>query len=243
MIWFYLAAGGVLILLYLVVSLTRMSLALRRTAKSLKTAPRQTGVFKVGKGRKTLNVLVLGDSIAAASGIQKFEQSVGGRVATELGRIQRVTLENDAKVGLRMAGLAQIRIEKSVNLAIVIIGANDILRFTRRQDYIESFKEFLHKNPGARLVITGPGEPSVIRYFPYWLRLIFRYREKRFGSAMSHAAASHPNVTYIDPHAQLRRVNWRRSGYIGKDRFHPGPAGHKVWYEIIRGAVLEQPKA
>jgi lysophospholipase L1-like esterase len=221
--------------------LGRMVFGLKRSAEMLKTAPKQTGTFEVGDPKKPrLRVEILGDSIPAGSGISKFEESFGGYAAAELSRNHRVTLENRAVIGLRMAGLAEVDVNPNSEIALIIIGANDVLRFTGAKSYRQNFEKFLEENSKVRMIITGPGEPSVIRFFPYWLRAYFSHREKLFGKIMTEAAKQHQNVSYTDPQTQLKRVDWSIDGYIGKDKFHPGPKGHKVWFEIIRPALAEQ---
>lgn len=207
---------------------------LNRAIALAHTTPDQTGDFEVGSHNKpALKVLILGDSIAADTGISEFEQSLGGRLATKLSEKYHVLLSNKAEKSSWTSDLALDKIDLSWNIAVVIVGSNELIHHIKPRFFAVSCNRLLrHLNPNVdHVYLVGPGDVASAKIFPFWFRLRMVGKQNRLAKMMERIAKEH-NVTYINP------LNHRaKKSYFSKDGLHPNALGHEKWFEIIWDAV------
>lgn len=116
------------------VGLSRQAaLARRRIGKPLgETPPVADRVWRSGLGGEPVDLLMLGDSIAAGLGAQHRKETLGGRLAKALaGELDRpVRLMTGAVVGAEssdLAGqLAALPKDYRADVAVIVVGGNDV---------------------------------------------------------------------------------------------------------------------
>ena len=209
----------------------------KRAIKLSLAAPNQTGDYSLGSRRKPrLRVLLLGDSIAAGTGIEKFENSVGGMLAVKLSEKYQVFLSNRAKLGNRVSNIARDGVTGDWDLAIIIAGSNELIRRRKNEDFEGSLDQLLKKLSAHAdsIVLVGPGDVASAGIFPLWIRLIMRRNQWQMAKKMTSVARLR-GVEYANP---LERPNSK--GYFSTDGLHPNALGNKVWFEIIWDKIKHQ---
>lgn len=207
---------------------------IRRAVERSHTLPEQTGEFWTGdKAKPMFNFLILGDSIAAGAGIRQFEESVGGRLATELGKQFHVHLSNRAIKGNWVSDMALEQVGDKWDLVLIITGSNEIVHNVD----LRTFRKFLNrllakfKHRQTKVILVGPGKITGVKILPLWLRLLLAGKQKQVVQIMRKVAAQN-SIDYVDPleHKLL-------PSYFSADGLHPNVLGHKIWFEIIWPAV------
>lgn len=194
------------------------------------TTPDQTGDYELGdKHKPKFNILLLGDSIAAGTGIEKFEQSLGGRLASKLTEKYYVHLSNRAELGSWVSDLALDKIQGDWDLVIIIAGSNDLIHRVSRQQFAKSLNRLLAeiRLSSDNIVLVGPGHVSAAHVLPLWMRFQLRKKQWQLAKIMQDSAASH-KAAYVNP------LEYPISqSYFSADGLHPNAMGHKIWFDII----------
>lgn len=222
----YILAAAVLLCIYLVWRIKFFT----RAFQLAHTLPDQTGEFWVGsKDKPPFEFLILGDSIAAGTGIDKFEKSVGGRLAAEIGKHHYVHLVNKAQAGAWVTDIAIDNIKGHWDLILIIGGSNELIhRMTPRAFRRSLIKLFNHVRPHSQnIAIAGPGDVGHAKVLPFLVRWPLSFRQRDFVRIMSEQAYKH-SVLYINP---LEHPN--KEAYFAADHLHPNALGHEIWFDII----------
>lgn len=207
---------------------------LNRAISLAHTTPDQTGEFGVGdKNKDQLRVLIIGDSIAAGTGINKFEQSLGGRLATQLAKNYHVYLKNQAEKSSWTSDLALDKIDGKWDIAIVIVGSNELIHHINTRFFKVSCNRLLRELLPAvkHIYLVGPGDVASAKIFPFWFRIRMRTKQLNLAKTMDKIAKEH-RVTYVNP---LKHRT--KKSYFSKDGLHPNAFGHQKWFESIWEAV------
>jgi len=200
----------------------------RHAHRLASTAICHLGEFAIGAGDDPLNLLVLGDSIAAGLFIERFEQSLGGLVATALAAEQGrpVRCLNLAQPGAACRELlGQVPAQAQADVALVVIGANDVARHTPLLRFEAELEQTLAALDGVgEVLLFGPCDISGVPLFPFWLRRFVAYRMRHYIARMEAVAARHANVGYawFPPSAGLP------ASFFAADRFHPNADAHQL---------------
>jgi len=171
---------------------------------------------------------VLGDSIAAGLFIERFEQSLGGLVATALaaehGRPVRCL--NLARAGAATRELlVQLPETPQADVALVVIGANDVARRTPLSRFETELDQTLTElDDVGEVLLFGPCDISAVPLFPFWLRRFAAWQMGFYIAAMERVVARHANVSYawLPPSAGMP------ADLFAADRFHPNADAHKI---------------
>jgi lysophospholipase L1-like esterase len=192
-----------------------------------------------------LRLVVLGDSIAYGTGALRREDALGPRLAAELAEEGfAVDLSVLAVPGAESADLpAQVRraIPLRPDLAVIIIGANDLARFVPPASacrFLAAAVTQLRK-AGTRVVVVPAPDMSSVPWIPAPLRAVVSAASALMARRQAEAAASAgATVAHVsdaigsafaaDPHAMF-----------AADRFHPSSAG----YARIAGALAPAVRA
>ncbi|MGZ4390848.1 MAG: GDSL-type esterase/lipase family protein [Gaiellaceae bacterium] len=190
-------------------------------------AVRHLGAFETAAGDDPLNLLVLGESIAAGLFVERFEQTLGGLVAAALAaeRGRPVHCLNLARPGATCHDLLRQLPERlQADVALVVVGANDVARRTPLARFEAELDRTLAALDGVgEILLFGPCDISGVPLFPFWLRRMVAYRMRHYIARMERVVARHANVSYawLPPSAGLP------ASFFAADRFHPNAEAHR----------------
>ncbi|NUT50234.1 MAG: SGNH/GDSL hydrolase family protein, partial [Saccharothrix sp.] len=190
-----------------------------------------------------LRFRVLGDSLAVGVGCTRAEETLGALLTDVLRAAgHRVDLGVHAVSGARSAGLAaQVRaaVPTGVDLALVVIGANDLMSFTppaMGAGLLHDAVTALRRAGGQVVVATAP-DLGVLSHVPPAYRAFVSQASGLYARAQADAvvraggvvAAAGPALAdrfATDPHL------------FSADRFHPSSAGYAVIADGLAPHVL-----
>lgn len=191
----------------------------------------------------TLRFRVLGDSLAAGVGCARVEQSIGYVLAGALRSAgHRVELGVHAVPGARSADLApQVRtaVASGTDLALIVIGANDLTRLTPPDVGARLLKDAVAAltGSGARVVVVTAPDMGVLGHVPPAFREVVSQASRSYATAQADAAtAAGATVAHVGPEVFSRFAVDERM--FSADRFHPSAAGYAVIAQALTSYVL-----
>jgi lysophospholipase L1-like esterase len=184
-------------------------------------------------------ILVLGDSTAVGVGSDNATDTVPARLASHL-NVARV--ENRAVSGARTRDLAdQIVASRAeeYDLVLIMIGANDIIRFADVDLVVKDLEKALGSLPrhGKLAVVLSAGNLGGAQLFPWFVRpfhtrLNLKYHQE-FVKVVGESGGDYVNL-YEDPKTDPFTQN--PGVYLAADGLHPSSAGYQIWF----AKILEQ---
>jgi lysophospholipase L1-like esterase len=189
-----------------------------------------------------LRLAMLGDSMAAGRGASRRTETPAARLADHL-RADGLTVTTRvfAVSGARssaLAGQVDAAAAWRPHVAVVVIGANDLIHHTRAGRAARDLGEAVRRlrDAGAEVVVAPAPDLSALPDTPLGLKPVLRsasmlLRDCQIGAAK--AAGAH--VADRD-HATAAVFAADRSLFCD-DRFHPSSAGYAVIAEALRPAV------
>ncbi|MES1212272.1 MAG: SGNH/GDSL hydrolase family protein, partial [Leifsonia sp.] len=195
-----------------------------------------------GAGMRTarpLRLLVVGDSTAMGTGVQRLEDGVPGQlgrllvaeVATIGGVAWRAVGRNGATAAEVLAEFAPAAIAAHFDLAVVMVGWNDVLRLRSGGEFSRALGALLDRlhgaSPDARLVVVAPPDFGRFSVLPNPLRWALGRHARALTSRAERVAHSHSTV--LAPGFDGRSV--------ASDRFHPDADGYRALAEGIVGVL------
>lgn len=231
------------------VGLSRQAaLARRRIGKPLgETPPVADRVWRSGLGGEPVDLLMLGDSIAAGLGAQHRKETLGGRLAKALaGELDRpVRLMTGAVVGAEssdLAGqLAALPKDYRADVAVIIVGGNDVthrvpvsVATAHLTDAVRRLREM-----GTAVVVGTCPDLGALRAVPQPLRSIGSRASQQLAEAQSeHARSAGADIV------SLRRAvgpffRIDPDGMFSLDRFHPSALGYRRTAEALLPVVRD----
>jgi len=182
---------------------------------------------------KNLRFRVLGDSLAAGVGCARPDQTLGHLLtATLRADGHDVRLGVHAVPGARSTELAaQVRaaVAGGVDLALVVIGANDLASFTPPavgarllQDAVTDLR-----GAGAQVVVVTAPDLGVVAHVPPVFRDLVSQASQAYARAQADSAVhAGATVAHVDDQVLARFTT--DAGLFSADRFHPSPAGYAL---------------
>ncbi|HSV40909.1 MAG TPA: SGNH/GDSL hydrolase family protein [Nocardioidaceae bacterium] len=214
----------------------------RRTALRL---PEALGPERdyAGADGEPLNLYVIGDSVAAAVGLDDHGTSVAGRLSELLSRTRPVRMRV-----LAVSGFNAVEATDHVagqlgdaDVVIVSIGVNDTKDLHSRRrwrgDLTRLLESVTSQAPDARVVLIGIPPMEVFPALPVPLGLALGLRSRQMDFIGRQVADRFPGV---------RRLELPRGGFevvddpFARDGFHPSASSHAVFAARIH-ALLEEP--
>lgn len=222
------------------------ALARRRIGKPLgEIAPSADKVYKKRYGDR-IELLVLGDSIAAGLGADQPKHTLGGglarRVAKRTGR--SVKLRTAAVVGSESSVLAE-QIEGlpptyRPDVAVIVVGGNDV---THRIPVPESVRHLteaigaLHEL-GAEVVVGTCPDLGMLREVPQPLRSLGSRASRQLAAAQRAAALAQGARVVSLSHVVGPFFITNPEEMFSLDRFHPSTHGYKRTAKAMLPSVL-----
>lgn len=208
-------------------------------------APNPNKTYGASRGRP-VDLVLLGDSIAAGLGSDRRSQTTGARIAKRVSkRIDRaVRLRSVAVVGAETSDLtAQIsRLPRwySPKVAVVIVGGNDVTHRVKVSSSVASLRDSIValQERGAVVVVGLCPDLAAIRPLPQPLRGLASRASRQLASAQREAAldmgAYAVSISDVAGPFFLAHPDVMFSG----DQFHPSPLGYKRIAKAIAPSVV-----
>lgn len=189
-------------------------------------------------GGRPVRVAWLGDSLATGLGCDDVRDTPAHLTARLLERPVDVAVL--AVPGARAADVVADQLphlDRTVDLVVLCVGANDVGSSTPRARYTELLDELLARLAPTPVVLLSLPDMSMPDRIAEPLRTLAGARARWFDAARARVAARHAHVVSVDIASRPPGVT-RRAGrqLLCADRFHPGPEGYRVWAERIANA-------
>lgn len=190
----------------------------------------------------TLTLAVLGDSIAYGQGASRPADTVGARLAASLTEAGTATdLRVLAVPGARSDALAaqtRAAVQAASDLAVVIIGANDLTHFVPPERAAGLLGEAVRTlvSASVSVVVLPAPDLSAVPWVPAQVRALVRAGSLALRQAQTRAAlAAGARVATIDDRAA---ATFADVSMFSADRFHPSSRGYELITSVLRPAVF-----
>ncbi|MBB6120203.1 GDSL-type esterase/lipase family protein [Nocardiopsis algeriensis] len=225
-----LVGGGAVALLYL-----QARLAKRAVGVAGWTSPPVDGVYGDGSG-PPIRMLMMGDSTAAGQAVESAAQTPGVLLAVGIANAadRPVRLRCVAVPGAVSGDLAEQlarshALEEDVrpDLAVIFIGANDVIRRVRPGEAVARLREAVGAlvERGTAVVVATCPDLGTVRPIGWPLRSVARRASRQLAAAQTIAVteAGGRTVSLTD---LLDGFHTDPSAMFGPDRFHPSALGY-----------------
>jgi lysophospholipase L1-like esterase len=191
-----------------------------------------------------MRLAMLGDSIAWGQGAARERDRLASRLTDGL-TVRGFDVE--AKVfavpGARSSGLAA-QVSRAVawqpNLAVVVIGANDLTHFVPPDQAAQQLAEAVRRlrAAGVEVVVAPAPDLSSVPYVPVALRATVRSAGE-FLRQRQLTAVLEEGGRIADPDQRASRAFATDSSLFSADRFHPSSAGYAVIADSLLPVLAE----
>ncbi|WP_426246089.1 SGNH/GDSL hydrolase family protein [Nocardioides sp. LHG3406-4] len=208
-------------------------------------APEADKVYRKSRDGR-LELLMLGDSIAAGLGAERPKDTLGARLARGLGKAANtsVRLCTAARVGsessLLAAQLDALPGGYRPDVAVIVVGGNDV---THRVPVGESVRHLtdavdrLHEL-GARVVVGTCPDLGALRPVPQPLRSLGSRASRQLAAAQRRAALDRGAYVVSLAHVVGPFFITNPDEMFSLDRFHPSAAGYRRTAKAMLPSVL-----
>lgn len=221
-------------------------LARRTIGKALgEEAHRADRTYKKKYGDR-IELLILGDSIAAGLGAETPRQTLGAQLARRLAKRthRAVRLHTAATVGaetsMLRAQLAGLPTRYRPHVAVVVVGGNDVTHRVRIPDSVAHLAEAVSalQARGCEVVVGTCPDLSALRPVPQPLRALGGMSSRQLARAQREAvielgARAVPLAHVVGPFFLARPDEM-----FAIDRFHPSGAGYRRTAKALLPSVL-----
>ena len=190
-----------------------------------------------------LTFAVLGDSIAYGQGAARSADTAGARLAGALERAgMPVNLRVVAVPGAVSGDLAaQVRaaLVARPDLALIIIGANDLTHFVAPQQAASALRAAVRqlRNNSVEVVVAPAPDLSVVPWVPAQMRAVVKAGSVSLRRAQT-AAALAEGARVADVDGVTSAGFAADVTLFSADRFHPSSAGYALIAHALTPAVL-----
>jgi lysophospholipase L1-like esterase len=197
--------------------------------------PRVDGLYGAALPGPPITVVVLGDSTGAGVGVRRTRESPGALLSTGISRRlgRPVQLHRLAVPGAVSSGLApqvELALERQPDLAMILIGANDITRRVPRAVAVRHLVDAVRalRAAGAAVVVGTCPDLGTIRPILPPLRWLTRWWSRQLAAAQTVAVVEAGGWTVslgdlLGPQFAADPLR-----LFSSDRFHPSAEGYAV---------------
>jgi lysophospholipase L1-like esterase len=193
--------------------------------------------------RSSLRLAVLGDSIGYGQGARTPQDRLGPRLAGILRDdgfdVDLHVLAVPRAVSADLAAQVRRAASLDLDLAVVVIGANDLARFVPPADAAEALAGAIAglQVAGADVLVVPAPDMSVVPFVPPAFRSLVSAacsQLQRRQEAVTRAAGAR----FADVGPRVGAAFSADPGLFSADRFHPSSAGYALIAEALTPAVL-----
>ncbi|WP_329046089.1 SGNH/GDSL hydrolase family protein [Amycolatopsis sp. NBC_01488] len=191
----------------------------------------------------TLRFCVLGDSLAAGVGSTRQEDTLGQRLSRRLRAAGHgVDLHGFGVPGARSDDLARqagAALRTGVDLALIVIGANDLARFVPPAVAAGQLHDAVARlvRAGARVIVVPAPDLGIVSRVPSAYRHLVSAASGQYAQAQAEAAIRAGGaVATAGPQLTARFA--ADAALFSADRFHPSSAGYAVIADALAPHVL-----
>jgi lysophospholipase L1-like esterase len=207
--------------------------------------PRGDGLYGVKFGGKALEMVILGDSSAAGFGVHRPRETPGALLATGVSRrLHRpVRLHRLAVVGSMSSGLpyqVDAALEYEPEVAIILIGANDVTHASARADAVRHLGEAVTRlrGTGCKVVVGTCPDIGAIKPIKPPLRWLARKWSRDLAAAQTVAVVEAGGRTVslgnlLGPMFEADPVRM-----FSSDHFHPSAEGYARAAAVVLPTLL-----
>ena len=207
--------------------------------------PDASGWYGRGRPGPAIKVALLGDSSAAGYGVERVEDTPGAQLASGLAERanRRVHLREFAKVGARssdLAGQVDRALPTQPDVAVVLIGANDVTHQVRPTQSVSQLAEGVRRllEAGSEVVVGTCPDLGTIRPIPPPLKQVARAWSRRLAAAQTIAVVEAGGRTVSLGTILGPEFDAAPALLFGPDRFHPSADGYKSLAAVVLPSVL-----
>ncbi|KUP95908.1 SGNH/GDSL hydrolase family protein [Thermobifida cellulosilytica] len=205
--------------------------------------PRVDGVYGVGGG-EPLTLVMMGDSTAAGFAVDDPRQTPPVQIASGLSAAadRPVRLRDVSRVGATSRGLAaqleRVRGQR-VDLAVVLIGANDVIGRIRPADAAAHLREVVRElvASGAAVVVATCPDLGTVQPIPQPLRAVARRASRQMAAAQTVAVVEEGGSTVALGDLLAEEFLRYPDEMFGPDRFHPSARGYARAATVVLPAL------
>lgn len=229
--------------------LTRQAaVARRRIGKPLgELAPRSDRVWRKSLPGDVVDLLVLGDSIAAGLGADRRKDTLGARLAKGLARRlgRPVRLRTEAIVGSESSALAEqldgLPDGYVADVAVIVVGGNDVTHRIPASVSAEHLRVAIVRlrEHGTSVVVGTCPDLGALRPVPQPLRALGSQMSRQLAAAQA-AVAEKAGATPVSLRRAVGAVFFDQPDEMfGVDRFHPSALGYRRTAEALLPVVVD----
>lgn len=206
----------------------------------------RTGVFGGDLPGEPVRLALMGDSLAVGYGVDDGDRTPGVLLAGELvassGR--PVILSNVAEVGAEATGLivqlSKLRASGLPDVAVIIIGANDVMHLRRLTDALRPLSETVHelRRLGVRVVVATCPDLGTVRPFAQPLRFFAHWMGRVLATSQTIVVlrAGGRTVSLADTLGELFRKDPTEM-FSTLDHLHPSERGYESAAAVMAPSV------
>lgn len=203
-------------------------------------------VWKRSLDGRPVELLLLGDSLAAGLGAEHRKETLGGRIAKGIAtRMQRpVRLRTAAVVGSESSALAgqldTLSDDYRADVAVIVVGGNDVTHLVPSGDAAEQLEQAILwlQEVGTAVVVGTCPDLGTLQPVPQPLRALLSRMSRRLALEQI-KVAWRTGAVPVDLHQTVGPDFRERSPEMfSLDRFHPSAAGYRRTAEALVPAVI-----
>jgi lysophospholipase L1-like esterase len=178
-------------------------------------------------------VLFAGDSTCVGTGASDNSLSTAGWFSRDF---PQASIENHSQNGLRLKGMIGILSQlkgKHYNLAVLQIGANDIMNLTSFKDIERDEHEALQlaKQISEKVIILHSGDIGKAPLFHWPFTWIYTWRTLKVREI--YKKSQDERASYVDIYQLEKSIKNKQNNY-SPDRLHLNGQGYHTWYSFIK---------
>jgi lysophospholipase L1-like esterase len=208
-------------------------------------APHSDRVWKPSYGNP-VDLLVLGDSIAAGLGADIRKETLGGRLSKGLAKQlhRAVRLRTAAVVGAESSMLAQqldsLPSDYAADVAVIVVGGNDVTHRVPVADSVKHLEEAIARlrERGTPVVVGTCPDLGALRPVPQPLRSLGSRASRQLAAAQAAAAVRSGAHAVSLAHVVGPFFITNPDEMFSLDRFHPSATGYKRTAKAMLPSVL-----
>lgn len=193
-----------------------------------------------------VDLLLLGDSIAAGLGAERAKETLGGRLARQLAkRTQRaVRLRTAAVVGAETSMLAGqldgLPASYAADVAVIVVGGNDVTHRVPVGDSVRDLETAIRRlrERGTAVVVGTCPDLGALRPVPQPLRALGSRASRQLANAQRAGALRAGAHVVSLAHVVGPFFITNPDEMFSLDRFHPSPLGYKRTARAMLPSVL-----